>query len=88
MLRDELELITGRLIAGPTTPVVFQLLKDSPAFKQVCADVRTIHRRGLSVSASSTKTDTGQNFGRGFDVLRWLADNGKPFSVQGDVSSP
>lgn len=88
MLRDELELITGRLIAGPTTPVIFQLLKESPVFEQVCTDVRLIHRRGLSVSTPSTKADTVQNFGRGFDVLQWLADNGKPFAVQGDVPTP
>lgn len=84
MILDELELITGRLIDGPSTPVVFKLLKDSPVFPQVCADVRLMHRREQSDSTPRAATTTVQNFGRGFDVLQWLADHGKSFSLPGD----
>ncbi len=84
MIKDELELITGRLIDGPTTPVVFQLLKDSPVFEQVCSDVKSLHGREQSDSTPRTKEVAVQNFGRGFDVLQWLADYGKPLALQGD----
>lgn len=87
MLKDELELITGRLIAGPITPVVFQLLKDSSAFEQVCSDVNIMHRREQSDSTPRAEEATVQNFGRGFDVLQWLSYNGKSFSVPGDDGS-
>ncbi len=84
MVKDELELITGRLIDGPVTPVIFQLLKDSPVFDQVCSDVKLLHGREQSDNTPRTEEVTFQNFGRGFDVLQWLADNGKPLALQGD----
>lgn len=93
MIRDELELITGRLITGPITPVVFQLLKDGPCFDQVNKDLDLLKERGkLDANLHSDLGPTSEVFGDGFDVLRWVAEQGQSVTLPGDgegtVSEP
>lgn len=80
MLKDELELITGTLINGDVTFTVFNLLKPSEVFEQVCDDVKRI--RGESdVHLPDTTPDTVENFGRGFDIVQWLSSEGQPLTL-------
>ena len=39
MLRDDVELLSGRIVAGPLTPALFLLLKDTEDLDKLCKDL-------------------------------------------------
>lgn len=81
MLRDELELITGRLIpTEAVTRTVFNMLRPSEVFDQISEDVKS-RRREVYADTPDPAPTASENFGGGFDILRWLSEEGESVTV-------
>lgn len=80
MLKDDIELLSGRVIAGNPTPALFLLLKESPDMDRLCNDLK-IERRYLHDNTQRTTSEPCKNALGGLSLEDWLANNAKPFSV-------
>lgn len=85
-LKDELELITGEMIAGSTTPTIFRLLKPSPMFDKICTELGIERRENSANNPTVSPDDSGEYFGSGFDFLRWLSGQDEVVTLPGDAS--
>jgi hypothetical protein len=79
MLKDDVELMLGRIMEGPLTPALFLLLKSTPDMGRLCKDLGI----DWSVSDDSTCRSVGAsaNHGRRIDLQEWLSNNAQPISL-------
>lgn len=78
MLRDDIELLSGKVISGSLTPVMYLLLKDSDAFDVLCRDL------GVEVTddnINNKPTNTGPVAVGGLSLTEWLANTGQPVTL-------
>ena len=80
MLRDEIELLSGRIVAGPLTPALFLLLKDTTDMKKLCEDLH-IERSEELDNPHGTVAEPGPNASGGLSLADWLANNAQPVSL-------
>ena len=83
-ITEDLEALTGMLIRGPITPVVYNLLKDSPYKEDILQykDLISKERRELiNVSKQDASTNTVEEDDSRVSFERWLSDIGKPVSL-------
>jgi hypothetical protein len=76
MLREDLECLTGKLIKGSLTPIIYDLLKDSPYIE----DLRTV-KGGTDVSKQRTNTNNKPIVAGGSDIDKWLRQHGKAVTL-------
>lgn len=80
MLRDDIELLSGRIVAGPLTPALFLLLKDTEDLDKLCKDLHI--ERGEKVDSShGCATQSGPAATGGFSLSDWLTNNAQPVSL-------
>lgn len=80
MLRDDIELLSGRIIEGSLTPALFLLLKESQDIEKLCNDLR-IERGTVCDNKQCGAAESGENAIGGFNLEEWLANNAKPVSL-------
>lgn len=81
MLRDELEIILGRMLGGEDlTPAIFLLMKGSASHTQLIADA--LQRGGVSDGCVNLSGPTGTEVDGGFDIKQWLANRAKPVTIR------
>lgn len=80
MLRDDIELLSGRIVAGPLTPALFLLLKDTQDMCRLCADLH-IDRGEEIDNPHGAPTEPGPLASGGLSLSDWLANNAQPVSL-------
>jgi len=80
VLRDDIELLSGRIIAGPLTPALFFLLKDTQDMPQLCRDLN-IGRKCADDSAHGIPAQQGKDACGGVSLDEWLTNNAQPVSL-------
>lgn len=80
MLREDLECLTGRLIQGPLTPIVYQLLKDSP-YKEELRYTLSTRGREMDVDEQNTDTASTEITNSRPSLAEWISKHGKPISL-------
>lgn len=80
MLRDDIELLSGRIVTGPLTPALFLLLKDTPDMEQLCKDLH-IERGEKFDSTHRAPAEPGPLASGGLSLSDWLANNAQPVSL-------
>lgn len=79
MLRDDISLLCGKVIAGPLTPAIYLLLRDSPDMEQLCRDLKV-----RDVADDNTHRDAskpGEEVDCGLSLQEWISGHGKPVSL-------
>ena len=79
MLRDDIELLSGKIIIGDSlTPTLYLLLKDTRDMPRLCKDLNIdyggVERDCALRNAGEPSTDTD----RGFDLMAFLNQYGRP----------
>ena len=80
MLRDDIELLSGRIIEGPLTPILYLLLKDTHDMQKLCDDLK-IARSGRVDITDGQVTQSGPLASGGLSLTDWLSHNAKPVSL-------
>lgn len=83
-VREDLETLTGMLIQGPITPIVYNLLKDGPYKEDILQykDLISKERREIiDVSKQDQSSNTDEKADSRISFEEWLADIGKPVSI-------
>ena len=80
MLRDDVELLSGRIVAGPLTPALFLLLKDTEDLDKFCKDLHIERSEEVDNPHRST-SEPGPVATGGFSLSDWLANNAQPVSL-------
>lgn len=80
MLKDDIELLSGRIIEGPLTPVLFMLLKDTKDMSSLCADLN-IKRGEEFDNPHRAIAESGPLASGGLSLTEWLANNAQPISL-------
>lgn len=81
MLRTELEMLTGKLIRGDLTPVVYDLIKDSPFKDDLLEYSSTVREETEDVIETRLSRHADNNGSFGIDFKDWLANEVQPISV-------
>lgn len=82
MLRTELEVLTGKLIRGDITPIVYELIKDSPYVMDIFEHSAVVIKEedtGDSQESPSRHADNNGRSGPSFES--WLRDSVQSFPV-------
>lgn len=80
MLRDDIELLSGRIVDGPLTPALFLLLKDTKDMRKLCQDLNI--ERGEEIdNPHGAATQPGPLAVGGLSLSDWLANNAQPVSL-------
>lgn len=80
MLRDDIELLSGRIVDGPLTPALFLLLKDTKDMPKLCQDLNI--ERGEEIdNPHGAVTQSGPLAVGGLSLSDWLANNAQPISL-------
>lgn len=80
MLRDDIELLSGRIVDGPLTPALFLLLKNTEDMKQLCKDLHI--ERGEEIdNPHRAPTKPGPLASGGLSLSDWLSNNAQPISL-------
>lgn len=80
MLRDDIELLSGKIVDGPLTPVLFLLLKDTKDMCKLCEDLNI--ERGEEVDhPHGAAAQSGPLASGGLSLSEWLANNTQPVSL-------
>lgn len=80
MLKDDIELLSGRIITGSPTPALFLLLKDSPDMDKLCNDLK-IERRSVHDNTLRNTSEPCAHALGGLSLEDWLANTAKPISL-------
>ena len=82
VILEELEFLTGKMLRGDITPLMYQLIKDSPFLDDFIDEygVYLTEDNREYVSKQRNDKDTSENSSRGFDFEEWLGNSGKPIS--------
>lgn len=82
-LRTDISLLTGKLISGDITPMVFELIKDSPYVDNFIKEYKDYlpKERSINVSEQDANTNTSKDSPAGLDFEEWLANSGKPITL-------
>lgn len=83
----DLESLTGKIIRGDITPIVYELIKDSghiQEFKEDFMDYMS-EERSKDVLKQNIDSNTSEDTNTGFSFEKWLADAGEPISLRGKV---
>lgn len=83
MLRTELEMLTGKLIRGDLTPVVYDLIKDSAFKADLLEYSSTVREETEDVIETRLSRHADNNGSFGIDFKDWLANEVQPISVSG-----
>ena len=81
MLRTELEMLTGKLIRGDLTPVVYDLIKDSPFKGDLLVYSSTAREETEDVIETRLSRHTDNDGSFGIDFKDWLANEVQPISI-------
>lgn len=81
MLRTELEMLTGKLIRGDLTPVVYDLIKDSAFKTDLLEYSSTVREETEDVIETRLSRHADNNGSLGIDFKDWLANEVQPISV-------
>ena len=80
MLRDDIELLSGRIVDGPLTPAIFLLLKDTADMQKLCTDLH-IERGEELDNSHRAAAQSGPLASGGLSLSDWLANNAQPVSL-------
>lgn len=80
MLRDDVELLSGKIIDGPLTPALFLLLKDTKDMRKLCMDLH-IERGDDIDNPHRAPAKSGPLASGGLSLADWLANNAQPVSL-------
>lgn len=80
MLRDDVELLSGRIVDGPLTPALFLLLKNTEDMEQLCKDLH-IERGEERDNPHRASAESGPLASGGLSLSDWLANNAQPVSL-------
>lgn len=80
MLKDDIELLCGRIIDGPLTPALYLLLKDTKDMRKLCADLH-IERSEEIDSTQGNDPQHGPLASGGLSLKDWLAHNAEPVTL-------
>lgn len=83
MLRTELEMLTGKLIRGDLTSVVYDLIKDSAFKADLLEYSSTVREETEDVIETRLSRHADNNGSFGIDFKDWLANEVQPISVSG-----
>lgn len=78
MLRNDIELLSGRITSGNITPSIFLLFKESPYMNILCEDLNI--KEELDADTCRTATTTEETTGR-VSYKEWIANNGELVSL-------
>lgn len=70
VIQYDLQCLTGKVVSGDLTPLVFDLLKGGKGMEEF-----------INVSIEHEDNDTSEDCCGGIDFTQWLSDNGKPVSI-------
>lgn len=73
MLRTELEILTGKLIRGDLTAIVYELVKDSP-FKSDLIQYSSLREEMSVVNKKRSNGDTNDNSSIGPSFKDWICN--------------
>lgn len=76
MIRDDLEILTHRIVRGDITPVVYDLIKESPFI----GDIYLGEELKYADKECGSRTADDESF-RGVDFKSWLSDNVQPVAT-------
>ena len=82
-LANELEVLTGKLIRGDITPIVYELVKDSVFL----SDIATYSTREVTTqydNADRSSYTSNVDCSTGFILKDWLRDNVQPLPFKGE----
>ena len=83
MLRTELEILTGKLIRGDLTPIVYELIKDSPYLDDIFL-YSSIQREDIGdVNEKKVSGHADHDIGRRDMFKVWLSDEVQSITIQG-----
>lgn len=87
MVREELEALTGKLIRGDITAVVYELIKDSPFIDDIYeySGVEKEEVEDVYKGSGAGPTDDFSSFGA--DFQNWLTDQVQSIPVSGNVQN-
>ena len=80
MLRDDVEVLSGRIVAGPLTPALFLLLKATADMEKLCKDLHFERSEEIACPHRST-SEPGPVATGGLSLSDWLANNAQPVSL-------
>lgn len=81
MLRTELEMLTGKLIRGDLTPVVYDLIKDSPFKDDLLEYSSAVREETEDVIETRLSRHADDDGGFGIDFKDWLANEVQPIAI-------
>lgn len=83
IVREDLEALTGSLLMGPVTPILYNILKDSPCKEDILnyRDLISKERREEVVSKQNTSSNNIEVDDGRVSFEEWLRDIGKPVSI-------
>lgn len=84
MFRDEIELLSGRLINGSLTPTIFMLMKNTQDPDKLFKDLG-VERRNQIDQEHRTDRVSGPDYAGGFSIEEWIARTGQPVSLSGNA---
>ena len=82
-IEEELEILTGKIIRGDITPLMYSLIKDSiflDDFVKEYGDYLTEENKE-NVNKQRENKHTNKDSDRGFDFEKWLSESSKPISL-------
>lgn len=81
---EDLELLTGKLIRGDITPIVYDMIKDSGYLELFVSDYLDYmsDEEKKNVSEQNINNDSSEDTHRGFSFEEWLASEGEPVTVR------
>ena len=90
-VRMDLESLTGKIVRGDLTPLIYDLIKDSryiDVFEQAYIDYMSDNEKEEienNVSKQDTDINSCENNDRGFDIEKWLSEQGELITLHGSI---
>ena len=90
-VRMDLESLTGKIVRGDLTPLIYDLIKDSryiDVFEQAYIDYMSDNEKEeieKNVSKQDTDIDSCENNDRGLDIEKWLSEQGELITLHGSI---
>lgn len=85
MLMTELEILTGKLIRGDITPIVFDLIKDSHFINDIFELTLDNGECDKNASKEEVSRVTNNDCGIGPDFQEWFSNSVQPVTISRDV---
>lgn len=80
MLRDDVELLSGKVLEGGLTPALYLLLRTTNDMSRLCRDLG-IEEEKADDNTPGTITQSGSNAAGGLSLAEWLSHFGEPVSL-------